>query len=351
MRAVLLTRRLDDKPTNGFERYAHNLYYGLRSLGADVGLINQDSPLPVRPSSSLISPPYYDIILPLLRLPRKMFRADLYHALTDSQAVLFPFLKGKKVVTIHHVDLTPPGSPSEAVFRRFYTLGTELAVRYADHFICISEQTKKELMEHYRVREEDITVVLQSISPLCRPMAKTGRAVGYFGALKKRKNVEFLIRAFAIMQERHRMPECRLIICGEGPDKDWLMSLARELGVGSLVDFKGEIPEDRITETYNSFTVFGFPSLQEGFGVPILEAQACGVPVLTLEGAMVPHEVTRHAIPCRDEADMAEKMHWLLTDDEAREKVVREGIEYASSFSGAAVSERTLRVYEKVLGE
>jgi glycosyltransferase involved in cell wall biosynthesis len=48
---------------------------------------------------------------------------------------------------------------------------------------------------------------------------------------------------------------------------------------------------------------------------------------------------------------MAEKMHWLLTDDEAREKVVREGIEYASSFSGAAVSERTLRVYEKVLGE
>lgn len=351
MRIALLTRNLDDNPTNGFERYAHNLRDGLVAKGADVLLINQDPPVNVRPSGSLISPPFYDILLPILRLLTGKANADIYHALTDSQAVLFPFLKGKKIITIHHVDLTPPGSPSEALFRRFYELGTDLAVKYADHFICISNQTKKELMEHYDVAEDKISVVPHAISPKFRPMKKPGLTIGYLGALKKRKNVEMAIRAYALMQERHPLPQCKFNICGEGPDEARLKAVVQELGLGEQVVFKGQVPEERILETYNSFTVFAFPSLQEGFGFPILEAQACGVPVLVLKGSMVPEEVTRRTIECTDESEMAEMMYRLLSDEGYRETVVKDGLDYAATFSVDSLATRTFKIYQTVYGK
>lgn len=350
MRIALLTRHLDDDPTNGFERYAHNLRDGLKAKGAEVLLMNQDPFLPVKPSGSLISPPYYDVFLPIWRLLKGRGKADVYHALTDSQAVLFPFLRGRKIVTIHHVDLTPPGSPSEALFRRFYELGTDLAVKYADHFICISQQTKRELMENYDVTEGRITVVPQAISPKFRPLEKRGLNIGYLGALKRRKNVEMAIRAFALMQERHPLPGCRLIICGEGPDEGRLRSIVSDLGIEGAVEFRGQVPEDRIVETYNSFTLFAFPSLQEGFGFPILEAQACGVPVLVLKGAMVPEEVSRQALHCTDAQDMADQFYQLLTDTTYRDDVIRDGIDYAATFSVEALGARTYQVYENVHG-
>lgn len=350
MRIALLTRHMDDKPTNGFERYAHNLRDGLKAKGDDILLVNQDPPIPVRPSGSLISPPFYDIILPISRLFLGKARSDVYHALTDSQAVLFPFLKGSKVVTIHHVDLTPPGSPSEALFRRFYELGTKMAVKHADHFICISQQTKQELMKYYDITEERITVVPQAISPKFRPLEKKGLTIGYLGALRKRKNVEFAIRAFALMQQGHPLPECKLIICGEGPDEDRLRSVVHDLDIEGSVEFRGQVPEERIIDTYNSFTVFAFPSMQEGFGFPILEAQACGVPVLVVKGSMVPEEVTKRAIHCADEGEMADRFYQLLTDEHYREMVVRDGIDHAATFSVQALGSRTYQVYEEVHG-
>jgi glycosyltransferase involved in cell wall biosynthesis len=351
MKIALLTRKIENEPINGFERYAHNLRDGLTAQGADLLLLNQDSPLPVRPTGSLISPPYYDVALPILRLMEGRAKADVFHALTDSQAVLFPFLKGQKVVTIHHMDKTPPGAPSEALFRRFYGLGTEIAVRYADHFICISEQTKDELTERYPIPEEKISVVHRSISPVFRPLEKRGRTIGYLGALRKRKNVEFTIRAYALFQQRHPDPGCKLLICGDGPDEPRLKGLVREAGLDRLVEFRGQIPADKLMETYNSFTLFAFPSLQEGFGLSTLEAQACGVPVLVLKGAMVPEEVTRQAVPCVDEEDMAEQFHRLLSDDALRERVIRSGLEFAAGFSIEAEARKTMKVYEKVCGQ
>jgi glycosyltransferase involved in cell wall biosynthesis len=161
--------------------------------------------------------------------------------------------------------------------------------------------------------------------------------------------VEFIIRAYSILQERHPRADCKLAICGEGPDEDRLRSLVRDLGIEGSVEFRGQIPEDRLLETYNSFTLFAFPSLQEGFGFPILEAQACGLPVLVLKNAMVPEEVARHAIHCSDEAEMAEQFHRLLSDDQYREGMVREGIDYAATFSVASMAARTVEVYEKAL--
>jgi glycosyltransferase involved in cell wall biosynthesis len=349
MKVILLTRRLDDMPTNGFERYAHNLRAGLRDRGIDALLPCQRSLLPVRPSGSLISPPYYDLFLPALRLVEGCLDAEVVHALTDSQAFFFPFLRGRKVVTLHHVDKTPPGSAQERIFCRFYALGTRLALRYADHFICISEQTKNEVMEAYGIPAEMITVIPQAIPASFRPHAirKEGWTVGYVGALKKRKNVEALLRAFALARSSSGSSDLRLVICGEGPDEAVLRRMAEDLGGG--VEFRGLVPEDRLVDTYCSFNVFAFPSLQEGFGFPIVEAQACGVPVLTLEGSMVPEEVTRYALKCRGEQGMAEAMIRLHDDPMLYSMLREEGLQHAATFSVGVMAERTAVVYQGLL--
>lgn len=353
MRVALLCRKLDGKPTNGFERYSQNLVSGLEEQGADIFLPNQAASLPIRPSGSIVSPPYFDIILPFWQITTGGMRADVFHAVTDSQAIIFPWLKGKKVVTMHHVDRTPSGSLSETIFRGFYAIGTIISLKYADHIICISQQTKNEVMETYHVSDERITVIPQAIPAAFRPLGKKGdvRTIGYLGALKKRKNVEFAIRSFGIFKEKYRMPDCRLQICGEGPDYPNLIKLTEELGLTDVVRFVGMIPEANILETYNSFDIFVFPSLQEGFGFPILEAQACGVPVLTLKGAMIPEEVVKCAIQCSCEEEMAVKIHDLLVDKENRENVAKMGMDHAAMFSVERMVLSTQRVYERVLPE
>ena len=353
MRVAVLCRKLDGKPTNGFERYSHNLVSGLMEGGLPPLLPNQEAALAVRPSGSLISPPFYDILFPLWQLVRGRMRADIYHAVTDSQAIIFPWLKGKKVVTMHHVDKTPPDSIPEAVFRAFYHLGTKMALRQADRLICISSQTKKEVMESYKVPEDKIVLVSQAIPGSFRPMPEVPKegTVGYIGALKKRKNVELLVHAFAIYSRRPGAAPLRLNIYGGGTDLPYLKALASELGVSDIVDFRGPIEEELLVKTYNSFSLFVLPSLQEGFGFPIIEAQACGVPVLTLRGALIPEEVARFTIKCSDEEDMAEQMDRLMKDKGLRERTISDGIRHAAEFSIEEMGLRTRSVYESLYGQ
>lgn len=307
----------------------------------------------VRPSGSFMSPPYYDILFPFWQIVRGRMNADVIHAVTDSQAIIFPWLKGRKVVTMHHVDKTPPDSIPEAIFRSFYFLGTKIALRQADRVICISSQTKKEVMESYGVPEERIELVPQAISDSFCPMPEVRKegTIGYIGALKKRKNVEFLIRAYAVYSRKEGITPMRLAIYGTGSDLPYLKSLVSELGVSDRVDFQDPVDESHLVQTYCSFSMFVLPSLQEGFGFPIIEAQACGVPVLTVKGALIPEEVTRFTVKCDGEEGMADQMVKVMSDLEFREKTILDGIKYASTFSVREMGLRTRSVYESVYGE
>jgi glycosyltransferase involved in cell wall biosynthesis len=104
-----------------------------------------------------------------------------------------------------------------------------------------------------------------------------------------------------------------------------------------------------LVEVYNSFSLFSLPSHQEGFGFPIIEAQACGVPVLTMKGAMIPEEVSRHTVKCEDEEDMAKWIDRLLNDQQERERLITEGLRYARAFSVEEMGRRTLAVYTELL--
>jgi len=138
------------------------------------------------------------------------------------------------------------------------------------------------------------------------------------------------------------------VICGEGTDRPFLENLCRELGISDKVEFRGEVREEDLVAMYNSFSLFVLPSHQEGFGFPIIEAQACGVPVLTVKGAMIPEEVMRGTVSCRDIDDMAVWMDRLQNDVREREKVIAEGIAHAKCFSLENMAQMTSSVYEQL---
>jgi glycosyltransferase involved in cell wall biosynthesis len=353
VKVAVLCRRLTGRPTDGFERYSNDLVAGMRSMGVEPLLPNQSAPAIVPSTGSLVSPPFYDIIYPTWQLLRGRMDADLFHAVTDAQAILFPWLTGRKVLTMHHVDRTPADSLPERAFRAFYGIGTKIGLRHADRIICVSSQTKKEVMDAYGVPDSRLEVVPHAISDKFRPIPGTVKesTVGFIGALKKRKNLEFLLRAFHVHVERYPISGLQLVLCGDGTDRASLEALAHELRIDGRVEFRGPVPEERLVETYNSFAMVAMTSHQEGFGLPILEAQACGVPVLTVDGALIPEEVARATVKCRDHGDMADRMFMLLIDREMRERIIGAGLEHASNFTMRRLAERTLAVYEKALND
>jgi glycosyltransferase involved in cell wall biosynthesis len=353
VKVTILCRRLTGKPTDGFERYSHDLVEGLRSKGVEPILPNQDALWKVSPSGSLISPLYYDLLHPLGQLLRGKMNAEVVHAVTDAQAILFPWVRGAKVLTMHHVDKTPADSARERAFRAFYSIGTRMGLKYADRVICVSTQTKREVKEAYGVEGSRLVVVPHAISEKFRPLPGVVKeeTIGYVGALKRRKNLEFLIRAFHQYTVRNPSSHLKLVLCGEGTERASLIALASELGVGPRVEFRDRVPEEDLVRTYNSFSMVAMTSFQEGFGFPILEAQACGVPVLTVEGALIPPEVAEATVRCRDQEDMADRMHTLLMDQGERDRIVQAGLEHAALFTIEKMAEETLSAYREAISD
>ena len=277
MRVALLSR--DTNSPNGFSTYTRYLYRGLLQKGVEVELIpsiSQDSRFKVPTSGSLLSPILYDVILPAKHLLKKI-NADVYHALFESKGIFFPLLKGGKIITFHHI---PPGrfpfasSPIDYLFGIYWKGSMNIGIKNADHIIAVSEQTKREVINRFNIPKERVTTVHHGISSQFRPLnvKKPFPTVGYIGGLGRRKNVDFLIRSFYILCKKYDVPNTKLIIGGQGPHYERLCKLVKKLGITIRVEFRGYIPSKKLVETYNSFNVFAFPSLHEGFGFPILEA-------------------------------------------------------------------------------
>ena len=353
MKVVVLCRKLEGMPANGFDRYSHDLVENLSKLPeVEIILPNQTPSLDIRSYGSVASPLYYDIFLPIVTILRGRMKGDVFHAVTDGQAVVFPWLKGKKILTMHHVDKTTPIGVKEKIFRVFYGFGTRMGVEHADMIICISEQTKKEIQEAYGVEDSRLCVINHSVSSRFQqlPDVKKERVVGYLGALKNRKNLEFMIRTAAAYKKMYPDDKVIFSICGEGPENGRLKSLTAQLALDDTIEFRGKIPDDGLVNTYNSFKLFCLPSLQEGFGLPVIEAERCGVPVLTIADAMIPEEVVTAATKCQDEEDMAAKIHLLLDDETAYQEAVDKSLKHSQIFSPECTAKQTLEVYQKVLG-
>jgi glycosyltransferase involved in cell wall biosynthesis len=193
----------------------------------------------------------------------------------------------------------------------------------------------------------------QPQSEVTRVRAQYGLGPRYMlavGNLQPRKNLERLLGAFAILAPR--FPEVQLALVGQ---KGWrgaeLDSAVRRLGLESRVRLTGYVPDVDLADLYSGAEVFCYPSLYEGFGLPVLEAMACGAPVVTSTSSSLP-EVAGEAAVLVDPTSVGELVRALgdvLSADGLRESLRRKGTERASNFSWQRTAALTAGVYDAVL--
>lgn len=283
-------------------------------------------------------------------------------------AFTVPLLKtSRQVVAI--LDLTWFKHPEKHLWAKqlYFRKMIPFAARRAEKIITISRSTKIDLVEILGVPEEEIVVThLASDPKFCvikdkkklNNVAERYRLPSQFilfvGVLEPRKNIEGLIRAYAELKRRVNLPH-KLVI-GGGRSYGWknreIFRLVEDLGLGDEVIFSDFIVEEDLSAVYNLADLFVLPSLYEGFGLPILEAQACGCPVITSNLSSMP-EVGgdgTYLVDPYDTEKLVTAMITVLTDDKQRGRMISKGFENVKQFSWKKTAQKTLEVFEQVYG-
>jgi len=263
-------------------------------------------------------------------------------------------MRQEKVVTFHDLIslLYREGGTSLHTRAALPTIFRTVA-HASDRIIAVSSQTKEEIVTHLGVDPARITVIPLGVSDEFQPMPRAVHqfpTVGYVGHMKSRKRLDLLMRAFHLM--RHRYPEIhpRLAIHGT-MDSEYprLVNLAAELGIQDRTTFFGFADERSLPEIYRSFDCLVMPSDWEGFGLPILEAQRCGVPVITRSEARLPEEVSRCCVKAGSIEDMAEQIGRVIMEPKFAHVIAREALAYSSQFTWERTVRETTEVYEEIL--
>jgi len=340
MVSITFIRRKPRTIPNGLSRYAD----ALRGIAEEGGAETEDLYLTWDRSSDGIMGMLSTMSRQFLVLMSERGKRDVYHITDEACALLMPFMKGKKIVTFHHIIKQGEGD-SEAYYRVWRFLAA-IAVRYSDMIIAQSSLTKKEIVSTFVVEDKKIQVIPSSINPRYMTLKniKKKDIIGCIGGLDVRKNFTSAVRSFKLFSDMPSVSGYELHICGIGPDKEAIIEEARRLGIADKVMIISELSDDQVVEYYNTMKVLANPSLHEGLGLATLEAQRCSTPVVYFKNANIPSEVTRYAIPSDDEKEFAEKMYKLVTDHEYYEKVVTEGKEYADGF-GSDFGDRLSEIY------
>ncbi len=265
----------------------------------------------------------------------------------------------RRVVTLH--DLTPLYFPHFHPWQTVvgYRLLLRPALSAADHVIVDSEATRAEVIAHGLARPERLTAIPLGVAPIFRPGIRSDAVVARYdlpdrfvltvGVLEPRKNLGVLLEALRMLHaEGERVP---LVAVGRD---GWRCSdpLADPVNaeIRPWVKILRNVPELDLAEIYARATVFAYPSLHEGFGLPVVEAMACGLPVVTSRASSLP-EVAGDAAALADPHDprsFATELGALLRDPERCRRLAVKGVRRAGALSWRRTAERTLEVYERV---
>ncbi|MBX3013162.1 MAG: glycosyltransferase family 4 protein [Caldilineaceae bacterium] len=298
--------------------------------------------------------PFYEERLPA---------SQLYHAPEH----LLPFLRRPTILTVH--DLIFERYPHHHTWpnRLFLKVGMRLFVRAADAIIAVSQQTKRDLIELYQTPAAKIQVIYQGIDPSFAPPSPTavqrvmetytlrhqdGSLRPYLlmvGTLEPRKNHLTAMRALARLKQAG-FPHCLVIAGGEGWLFEPIKAQVMALGLSADVHFTGYVPAADLPALYGGAVAVLQPTLYEGFGFPVLEAMACGAPVVCSNVSSLPEAAGDAALlvpPLDDEAIAAAIIH-LLTNPDVAVSLRQLGSLRAAAFQWQRCASETVALYRQV---
>ena len=344
----------------GAGRYAHELLPALRAAApeADVtAFVNKDAP------AALFEQPWSDgvdwVRLPIgiggkAHLAAQMTvvpasaarrRLDVLHSLANIGPLVTPGVA--RVVTLLDVIWLHHGADWEAgaAARGFATL-SRICARNADRVLTISDSAKEDIASSLGLDRAKIDVAPLGVRAQ-HPRTELPREPVVLCVAQKRpyKNLGSLIRAIAELEE-----PARLVLAGAPtPHEEELKAQAAELGVADRVSFGGWVPEDELEALYREARCFVLPSLIEGFGLPVLEAMARGVPVACSNRPALPEVAGDAALlfDPEDQSAVTEAVRRLLRDDELARTLAERGVKRASELTWERTAQATLESYRK----
>jgi glycosyltransferase involved in cell wall biosynthesis len=239
-------------------------------------------------------------------------------------------------------------------------------MRLAHRVVTVSHFSKAEIVRAMGMPADRIDVVHEAADPMFRrvPAAAVperfraqlggGPFVLYVGSVEPRKNLATLVEAWAAMQRRARSPARLAIAGGSGWKNSAVFEAVERHGLREQVHLLGFVSDAELIALYNTCTLFCYPSLYEGFGLPVIEAMSCGAPVVTSRVSSLPEvggDAVRYVDDPRDAEPLAEALHAVLEDRDLQERLRRDGLAQAARFSWDRAARETIAILERTAAD
>ncbi len=297
---------------------------------------------------------YHNYFFPLM-LARNSFSQrfkdiDLFH-FPSHQVCFYNNLLKKSIITIH--DLTP------LIFPEFHKMNSAVYFKYglkpilkkSKVILADSENTKQDIIKYYRIEDEKIHVVYLGIDNTFRKLKMNNLSrfnlrekeyILFVGTLEPRKNIINMLKAYRTLQLKEKL----VLISGPGWKNEELIKLCLET---KNVEIIGNKTQEELIALYNGAKFLLYPSFYEGFGLPLVEAMACGCPVITSNTSSMPEVVGKAGVlinPYKIE-EIADAIKLLNEDDKLRRTLSKVGLIQAQKFTSENMARNTLKVYEE----
>jgi glycosyltransferase involved in cell wall biosynthesis len=285
-------------------------------------------------------------------------KLDIYHGLSNELPYKINRTGVKSVVTIHDLIFLIHPKFYKPIDRTIYNIKAKHACKVADKIIAVSECTKRDIIKYYNTDPSKIEVIYQGCSPIFEEQADARKKeevkrkynlpseyVLSIGSIEERKNILLIVKALK------QIPDIHFVAVGkQSKYAKKVLRYAEENGLSNRVHLFSNISLADLPAILQSSRIFIYPSLYEGFGIPIIEALKSGIPVIGATGSCLEEAGGSHSIYVNpyDEDELANQVNRLLADSITREMMAEEGLKYVKRFSEQFLTEQLMQIYKSL---
>ncbi len=288
----------------------------------------------------------------ILREKLKETTSDIYHAVSPSEVVGAVTLHKRPLITTFH-DAIPLLFKNRFLMEKTYFRYYSNVAKKSDVIVADSLSTKNDLIQLLHIDKDKIKVIYPGVDTVrfhpVDKMPSTIKKILYLGGLTKRKGIYEVIYAFNKLLKTRT--DVKLLIGGGGEESSKVQKKIKELKIDKYVEYLGFVAESDLPSLYHQADIFVYPSKYEGFGYTVLEAMACGIPVITSNTSSLPEIVGDAAITVdpTNREELYTKMTYLLDNESVQKELQQQGPKQANKYKWENSVNSLLQLYSSII--